>query len=166
MFHSPVDDEYQRKHSTGTGSDDQLLSSLHGASDSDHTDHSHDEHEEHTFGDVIVHHSIHTIEYILGTVSNTASYLRLWALSLAHAQLSEVFWTKMMSEYGFLGKTGQSFAGAAVWAFATFGVIVCMDSLEVFLHCLRLHWVESMGKHFYGDGVKIRFFDFKGQEDE
>jgi len=89
-----------------------------------------------------VHQLIETIEFVLGCISNTASYLRLWALSLAHGQLSKVFLQNIL-EHGLIhGSAPAIFIGFPIWASVTVGVLMVMDFLECGLHTLRLHWVE------------------------
>jgi V-type H+-transporting ATPase subunit a len=186
---------------------------------------------------------IHTIEFVLGAVSNTASYLRLWALSLAHSQLSAVFYDRVlmtalqmnsaaalfigaprshpcpfthptrcpaisgtlgharscmraacmsrrscqMQRWASDGRHGGCFHSAAwqgyvrvhlddvgptwramlplragffVFACATLGVLMVMETLSAFLHALRLHWVEFQNKFYHGDGYKFAPFAF------
>jgi V-type H+-transporting ATPase subunit a len=116
--------------------------------------------EEHGFGEILIHQAIETIEFVLGMVSNTASYLRLWALSLAHSELATVFWEKaMLSTLNM--NFFAAFLGFGVFAGTTFGVLLMMDVLECFLHALRLHWVEFQNKFFKADGVRFAPYSFK-----
>lgn len=143
---------------------------LHSIDDPLEMESHHDSHgdEEFEFSEVFVHQLIHTIEFVLGAVSNTASYLRLWALSLAHSELSSVFYDKvLLLAWGF-NNVIVLIIGIIVFVFATVGVLLVMETLSAFLHALRLHWVEFQNKFYEGDGYKFHPFSFAllGEEDE
>jgi len=121
--------------------------------------------ENHAFSEIFIHQLIETIEFVLGTVSNTASYLRLWALSLAHSQLAAVFFDKLLGDMALDDKGSfiMMFLLTPVWASFTLFVLMCMDSMECFLHTLRLHWVEFQNKFYKGNGYLFVPFSFESE---
>lgn len=150
---SREEDQVARQQATNMRSIEQSLNSFRSGD------------EGHSFGEVFIHQMIETIEFVLGSVSNTASYLRLWALSLAHSQLAEVFLNlifNMSLQSSSLG--GSIITGIILWPpfwGVTFFVLMCMDCLECTLHTLRLHWVEFQNKFYKGEGYPFRPYNFK-----
>nr|AGE96305.1 vacuolar ATP synthase 95kDa subunit [Encephalitozoon cuniculi] len=91
---------------------------------------------------------IHVVEFGLGLISNTSSYLRLWAVSLAHAQLTRVLHEFTIGKEGFIAPVALS----GVYVLGTVVLLIGMEGLGSCLHAMRLNWVEFHSKFFRGRG--------------
>merc|ERR1711957_682670 len=151
----------QHKAKGKKGEDGNLLDAEEADEEAGHGGGGHGHGGEFEFGEIFIHQIIETIEYVLGTVSHTASYLRIWALSLAHQQLSLVFFQKTLSAGLNMRFPANGFAlyflfGA--WFGVTCAVLLGMDVLECFLHTLRLHWVEFQSKFYKAEGQPFEWY--------
>jgi hypothetical protein len=101
---------------------------------------------------------------VLGTISNTASYLRLWALSLAHGQLAAVFLENTMIP-GLEGHSvGAIFFGVRIIIKLTIyrsgSATSCGSHLPLQYSCAWMSWnVSSI--HFVFIGLNSRISSIK-----
>ena len=99
---------------------------------------------------------IHVIEFCLSALSHTASYLRLWALSLAHSQLSNVLWEQLfMLGFSYDVEIASVITIVTTLAFnvMTVAILLGMESFSALLHAIRLMWVEFSSKFYHGQGI-------------
>jgi V-type H+-transporting ATPase subunit a len=98
---------------------------------------------------------IEVIEFTLSALSHTASYLRLWALSLAHSQLSHVLYEELFILTTDMGNPVVMFVGFAGWAGGTVAILLGMECFSSLLHGIRLMWVEFSSKFYSGTGYEF-----------
>lgn len=105
--------------------------------------------------EIFVMNLINVIEFCLSALSHTASYLRLWALSLAHSQLSHVIYDELFVLTVDSHNVFLVFIGWAAFAALSAAILLAMEAFSALLHAIRLMWVEFSSKFYEGMGVKF-----------
>jgi V/A-type H+-transporting ATPase subunit I len=85
------------------------------------------------------------MEVFIQSISNTFSYLRIWALNLSGYYVKFAIFVAL----GGPAITATSLIGAAAGNL----LVMILEGLIVFVQALRLHWVEWFGKFYEGGGT-------------
>lgn len=91
--------------------------------------------------------TIHVFMSLIESLSHTVSYGRLLALNLIHASMSKMF----------LQIThGGGIALQIVGIIAGTLLALILEGIIIFVHTLRLHWVEWFSKFYIGEGIEYK----------
>ena len=94
------------------------------------------------------------VEVFAETLSHTLSYGRLMALGLVHSVMNYLFLVLGGVEHG-------HFPLSSIPIVATGTILVMIvEGLIVFVHTLRLHWIEWFSKFYSGEGIPFKPFRF------
>jgi hypothetical protein len=99
---------------------------------------------------------------MLETISSTTSYLRLWALSLAHSQLAKIIFSKTVGIGIVEGSAIQILIGWFFFINISVLVLMAIDLIECFLHALRLQWYGILKLKKKSSFLILTFFEKKG----
>jgi V/A-type H+-transporting ATPase subunit I len=90
------------------------------------------------------------VEVFAETLSHTLSYGRLMALSLVHSVMNNLFLVLGGVEHGHFPITS-----IPLIAIGTI-LVMTVEGLIVFVHTLRLHWIEWFSKFYSGEGIPFK----------
>ena len=93
-----------------------------------------------------------SVEVFAETLSHTMSYGRLMALGLIHSAMNYLFLVLGGVEHG-----NFPLGSIPIIAVGTMLVLI-IEGLVVFVHTLRLHWVEWFSKFHSGEGIAFKPF--------
>jgi len=93
-----------------------------------------------------------SVEVFAETLSHTMSYSRLMALGLIHSAMNYLFLVLGGVEHGYF-----PLASIPMIVIGTVLVMI-IEGLVVFVHTLRLHWVEWFSKFHTGEGIAFKPF--------
>ncbi|MFC1487382.1 V-type ATPase 116kDa subunit family protein, partial [Thermoproteota archaeon] len=93
-----------------------------------------------------------TVEVFAETLSHSMSYSRIMALGLVHSAMNYLFLVLGGVEHGIFPL--QSIPLIAIGTI----LVMIIEGLVVFVHTLRLHWVEWFSKFHSGEGIPFKPF--------
>ena len=92
------------------------------------------------------------VEVFVETLGHTISYSRLMALGLIHSAMSSLFLVLGGVEHGYFPLTSIPFVAVGTI------LVLTIEGLVVFVHALRLHWVEWFSEFYTGEGILFKPF--------